>query len=89
MDKRNDHWMDEFGRCKVCNGEIPQGHSEHCYIYKLENRIDKFESEIMAALEVAGKYAVRVREGGGPENLAASLAVTVAKMASELKTRQK
>jgi len=37
--------------------------------------------EVTAILDNLGKKAVRVREGGGPENLAASLAVTVAKLA--------
>jgi hypothetical protein len=86
---RNGDFMDEYGCCKVCNGEIPYGHFNHCDIYKLETRIHEFESEITAALETAGKYTVHVREGGGPEKLAASLAVTVAKMASELETEQK
>lgn len=37
------------------------------------------EKELVAILDAAGPTAVRVCEGGGPENLAASLAVTVAK----------
>lgn len=42
-------------------------------------RIEELEEGIEAALK-ACPYAIRVREGGGPENLAASLAVTFSKM---------
>lgn len=38
------------------------------------------EREVIAILEGLGPLAVRVREGGGPENIAASLAVSVAKL---------
>ena len=39
MKERNGNWMDEIGCCKVCNGEIPQGHTENCDIYKNEKEI--------------------------------------------------
>lgn len=32
--ERNGSWMDEWGACKVCDGEIPHGHSDICDIYK-------------------------------------------------------
>lgn len=40
--------------------------------------IARYEREITAVLDQLGRKAVRVREGGGPENLLASLAVTLA-----------
>lgn len=40
--------------------------------------------EVTAILEGLGRRAIRVREGGGPENLAMSLAVTVAGLARTL-----
>ena len=40
--------------------------------------------EVTAILNGLGRRAIRVREGGGPENLAMSLAVTVAGLARAL-----
>jgi hypothetical protein len=37
--KRDGDWMDEFGCCKLCDGEVPNGHTENCYIWKLEQQI--------------------------------------------------
>jgi hypothetical protein len=34
--ERNGNWIDRWGACKVCGGEIPHGHTENCDIYKLE-----------------------------------------------------
>lgn len=45
-----------------------------------ESKAESFEESIRAELNHMGKDAVRVREGGGPENLAASIAVTFAKL---------
>jgi hypothetical protein len=33
--------MDEFGACKICDGEIPHGHSANCYLWKLEQKMQK------------------------------------------------
>lgn len=33
-------WMDEWGSCRVCGGEIPHGHQRNCHIYKQEVAID-------------------------------------------------
>lgn len=42
-------------------------------------------AEVLAVLEsIPETYRVRVREGGGEENIAASLAVSVAKLVSHL-----
>lgn len=46
----------------------------------LERR--KLVGELEAALDACPK-AIRVREGGGPENLAASVAVTLASLTRE------
>lgn len=32
-------WLDEMGACKLCGGEIPHGHADNCYIWKLEQRL--------------------------------------------------
>lgn len=42
------------------------------------------EEEVKAVLEGMGKFYVPVCEGGGPENIAASLAVSVAKIEMEV-----
>lgn len=39
--KRNGNWIDEWGACKVCDGEIPHGHTDNCDIYKLECEITR------------------------------------------------
>lgn len=36
---RDGNWMDKWGACKVCNGEIPHGHTDNCDIYRLVNQI--------------------------------------------------
>lgn len=36
---RDGNWIDEWGACKVCDGEIPSGHTERCDIYKLEREL--------------------------------------------------
>ncbi len=36
-------WMDEHGCCKVCDGEIPHGHSAECYLWKLEQKLKEVE----------------------------------------------
>ena len=35
-DKRNGCFLDEMWCCKVCDGEIPDGHTPDCDIWKLE-----------------------------------------------------
>ena len=48
---------------------------------KAEKVTTDWPREVTAILDGLGDQAVRVCEGGGPENLAMSLAVTVAKLA--------
>lgn len=38
-DDRPGNWMDQWGACKVCGGEIPHGHTTDCDIYKLELQV--------------------------------------------------
>lgn len=37
--KCDGNWLDEFGACKICNGEIPQGPMNHCDLWKLEREL--------------------------------------------------
>jgi len=32
-------WLDEWGACKVCGGEIPHGHALECDLFKMEQQI--------------------------------------------------
>jgi DNA repair exonuclease SbcCD ATPase subunit len=36
---RDDNWIDQWGCCKVCDGEIPHGHTNSCDIYKKDQLI--------------------------------------------------
>lgn len=44
MTTLNGDWMDEYGTCRVCGGEIPHGHSNSCDIYKQEREITRLEA---------------------------------------------
>lgn len=44
-ESRDGNWIDKFGACKVCDGEIPDGHMDNCDIYKLEIQITKLRAE--------------------------------------------
>lgn len=37
-DERNGCFLDKMWCCKVCDGEIPDGHTDDCYIWKLEKK---------------------------------------------------
>ena len=48
---RDGSWMDKWGACKVCDGEIPHGHTENCDLYKLEQRTSRYEHLLRRVLE--------------------------------------
>ena len=39
-------WMDDWGCCKICQGEIPHGHQENCVIYANEKQVKELESAL-------------------------------------------
>lgn len=43
---RNGVWFDQWGACKICDGEIPDGHLENCDLWKLEQKHDKLRVEL-------------------------------------------
>lgn len=45
-DDRPGNWMDKWGACKVCGGELPHGHSTDCDIYKGEMRERELRLEV-------------------------------------------
>lgn len=62
---------------KLPAGETSCGEPEPCVSHLA---LREYEREITAMLDLLGADAIRVREGGGPENLLQSLAVTLASM---------
>lgn len=77
--------MSAYIACRYCNNDSLDVDTLSCdecgwYPGKPEaERLDELEREVRAVLETI-PGAVRVCEGGGPENLAASLAVSVSKL---------
>jgi hypothetical protein len=41
-DERNGNFLDSMWCCKVCDGEIPDGHTNDCDIWKLEKKHKEF-----------------------------------------------
>jgi hypothetical protein len=35
---RDGNWLDAWGSCRVCGGEIPYGHTNNCDLYKMEQK---------------------------------------------------
>lgn len=53
-DERNGSWIDKFGACVCCDGEIPHGHSDNCDIYKAQLKLDALKAQnegLVKALE--------------------------------------
>lgn len=43
VEKRDGNWMDSWGACVCCDGEIPTGHRSNCDIHKLQMSIVNLE----------------------------------------------
>lgn len=39
MSEPNGKWIDEWGACRVCSGEIPHGHTPNCDLFNMETQI--------------------------------------------------
>lgn len=48
MSDRDGNWMDIWGACKVCGGELPHGHTNECDIHKMEMEIFQLRHELVA-----------------------------------------
>lgn len=46
--QRTGNWIDGWGACKVCGGEIPYGHTNGCDIFKLEQEIKDLKGRLKA-----------------------------------------
>lgn len=58
LQNRDGNWMDKFGACKVCDGEIPHGHTENCDLYKKEQHFN----QLTLKLEQVQAENVRLQE---------------------------
>lgn len=56
--ERDGNWMDKFGACKVCDGEIPHGHSNNCDLFKIEQERDQLAARV-AELELHAKNLIK------------------------------
>lgn len=52
-DKDDSKWTGDYGDCKICHGEIPHGHTETCYIHKMQARDKKVRTVLQIAYEAA------------------------------------
>lgn len=43
---RDGNFLDALGCCKVCDGEIPDGHNDNCDVWKLEAQVAKLGREL-------------------------------------------
>lgn len=49
-DVRDGSWIDKWGSCRVCGGEIPHGHSHNCDYWMLEQELQAVKKD-MSGLE--------------------------------------
>lgn len=62
-DDRNGNFLDSMWCCKVCDGEIPDGHTDNCDIWKLEKKHKDFiATEYNAVLNDCEQLRSRVSE---------------------------
>lgn len=47
-DERDGNFLDTMGCCKLCDGEIPAGHTEDCDLWKKEKENLKLRQELLA-----------------------------------------
>lgn len=49
--KQNGSWLDEWGACKVCDGELPHGHTENCDMFKLEQEVRDLRLRVASSVK--------------------------------------
>lgn len=55
MGDRNS-WLDKWGACKVCGGEIPYGHDPECDVQKLQEAVDDLREALNAMKHADGCF---------------------------------
>ena len=60
-DKRDGNWLDDWGCCRVCDGEIPYGHTEDCDIFKMEKDIRNHKFLVTEARKDSERLAASLR----------------------------
>lgn len=58
-DERNGCFLDKMWCCKVCDGEIPDGHTDNCDIWKLEKKHRDFLANEYNAVLIERDFARR------------------------------
>lgn len=48
---RNGNLFDKRGACRICDGEITNGHTKNCDVYKMEQRIEEILDQRIALFE--------------------------------------
>jgi len=65
-DQRNGCFLDKMWCCKVCDGEIPDGHTSNCDIWKLEKNRDEWRKQcgigVQSQFDEGKKYEARIAE---------------------------
>lgn len=79
---RDGNWIDQHGCCKVCDGELPHGHTGNCDIYKLEQEITLLKAEL-SDTEASRQEYIRLFHEQERENDALEAQLAEAKKAAE------
>jgi len=62
LSKRDGKWLDDIGCCKLCDGEIPYGHTDNCDMWKMEQAMTTAESvrlqETREKIKAQGSLAI-------------------------------
>lgn len=85
MSHPNGNWLDEFGACRVCGGEIPLGHTDNCDLYKLEKQNRLLETQLAEA-NCAKDNLFKIKQAAVVENV--SLKKQLAELSRRLTTVQ-
>lgn len=56
MERYNGNWIDAWGACKLCGGEIPYGHTDSCDIWKLERELNNLKHSYQLLVDEREKF---------------------------------
>lgn len=75
-DRPNGEWLDMWGSCRVCGGEIPHGHMPKCDIYRyerMERAADRMTEAFKAVIPI---YAEPPQSGSESDDFARGAPIT-------------